>query len=264
MTDRIPKPSAQHHSRNALPPALLGSDADRSIRRASIIAGVGILLIAALAGFGKFVAVDGLVTPGDAVRTATDILASEGLFRLGVAALSVVVALDVVVAWALYRVFSPVSTGISLLASWFRLVYAGVLLVAVSHLVEVLRLLGDDQYRAAFNTDQLQAQALSGIHSFGEVLGAGLLLFGLHLLVVGCLAYRSGYVPRVIGVLLAVAGLGYVVDSVAAILFRGSWTDVSSFTFIGEFLLALWLVVRSSRVTSGGPGLHGDPIAVAQ
>ena len=197
------------------------------------------------------------MTPGDAARTATDILASEGLFRLGVAALSVVVALDVVVAWALYRVFSPVSTGISLLASWFRLVYAGVLLVAVSHLVEVLRLLGDDQYRAAFNTDQLQAQALSGIHSFGEVFGAGLLLFGLHLLVVGYLAYRSGYVPRVIGVLLAVAGLGYVVDSVAAILFRGSWTDVSSFTFIGEFLLALWLVVRSSRVTSGGPAPPG-------
>ena len=60
-------------------------------------------------------------------------------------ALSVVVALDVVVAWALCRVFGPVSTGISLLAAWFRLVYAGVLLVAVSHLVGVLRLLGDDQ-----------------------------------------------------------------------------------------------------------------------
>ena len=240
MTDRTPKPPPPHHSRDALPPALLlGSDADRSIRRAGVTAGVGILLIAALAGFGKFVAVDGLVTSGDAARTATDILASEGLFRLGVAALSVVVALDVAVAWALYHVFSPVSTGISLLAAWFRLVYAGVLLVAVSHLIEVLRLLGDD-------------------------FGAGLLLFGLHLLIVGCLAYRSGYVPRVLGVLLAVAGLGYVVDSIGAILFQGSWTDVSSFTFIGEFLLALWLVVRGRRLTVGGPGLHGDPMAVAQ
>ena len=128
----------------------------------------------------------------------------------------------------------------------------------------MLRLLGDDDYLAAFNADQLQAQALIGIHSFGDVFGAGLLLFGLHLLVVGYLAYRSGYVPRLIGVLLAVAGLGYVVDSVGAILLRGSWTDVSSFTFIGEFLLALWLVIRSPRITSGSPGLHGDPIAVAR
>ena len=251
MTDRRPNSPEQQKSRNTPRPTPTKRELDRWLVARTPPRGSGFCSSPSLAGFGKFVAVDGLVTPGDAARTATDILASEGLFRLGVAALSVVVALDVVVAWALYRVFSPVSTGISLLASWFRLVYAGVLLVAVSHLVEVLRLLGDDQYRAAFNTDQLQAQALSGIHSFGEVLGAGLLLFGLHLLVVGCLAYRSGYVPRVIGVLLAVAGLGYVVDSVAAILFRGSWTDVSSFTFIGEFLLALWLVVRGRRVTLG-------------
>jgi len=209
-------------------------------------------------------AVDGLVTPGDAARTATDIMTSEGLFRLGIVSLFVVVALDVVVACALCRVFGPVSTGISLLAPWFRLVYAGVLLVAVSHLVGVHRLLGDDGYLAAFKADQLQAQALSGIHTFGDVFGAGLLLFGLHLLVVGYLAYRSGYVPRLLGVLLAVAGLGYLVDSVAAILSRGSWTVVSSFTFIGEFLLALWLVVRGHRITLGGPGLHDDPIAVAR
>ena len=104
-----------------------------------------------------------------------------------------------------------------MLAAWFRLVYAGVLLVAVSHLVGVHRLLGDDGYLAAFKADQLQAQALSGIHTFGDVFGAGLLLFGLHLLVVGYLAYRSGYVPRVLAMVLAVAGLGYLVDSVAAI-----------------------------------------------
>ncbi len=189
MTDRTPNQPVQHNSRAAPPPTPLGREADRPVRHACITAGVGILLIAVLAGFGKFVAVDGLVTSGDAARTATDIMASQGLFQFGVTALFVVVALDVVVAWALYRVFGPVSPGISLLAAWFRLVYAGVLLVAVSHLIEVLRLLGDDQFRAAFNADQLQAQALSGIHTFGDVFGAGLLLFGLHLLVVGYLAY---------------------------------------------------------------------------
>ena len=264
MTDRRPNSPEQQKSRNTPRPTPTKRELNRSARHACTTAGVGILLIAVLATFGKFVAVDGLLTSGDAARTATDITASQGLFRLGIAALSVVVALDVVVAWALYRVFSPVSTGISLLASWFRLVYAGVLLIAVSHLVEVLRLLGDDQYRAAFNTDQLQAQALSGINSFDDVFGAGLLLFGLHLLIVGYLAYRSGYVPKLLGVVLAVAGLGYVVDSFGAILFRGSWTDVSSFTFIGEFLLALWLVVRGRRLPLGGRGPHDSPIAAAR
>jgi hypothetical protein len=238
--------------------------ADRPVRHAAITAGVGILLIAVLAGFGKFVAVDGLVTPGDAARTATAIMASEGLFRIGVVSLFVVVALDIVVAWALYRVFSPVSVGISLLAAWFRIVYAGVFLVATSQLVGVLRLLGGDDYLAAFNTGQLQAQALSAIHAFGDVFRAGLLLFGLHLLIVGYLTYRTEYIPRFLGVLLAVAGLGYVVDSVAAILLPDSWADVSSFTFIGEFLLALWLVIRGRRLTVDEAPSHGDPIGAAE
>jgi hypothetical protein len=264
MMDRIPESPAQHNVRAAPPPIPFEREADRPVRDASITAGVGILLIAGLAGFGKFVAVDGLVASEDAARTATAILESAGLFRLGVAALFVVAALDVVVAWALYRVFAPMSTGISLLAAWFRLVYAGVLLVAVSHLIGVPRLIGDDRNLAAFDADQLQAQALLEIQAFDDVFGAGLLLFGLHLLVVGYLAYRSGRVPRLLAILLDVAGLGYVADSFGAILLPGSWTDISSFTFIGEFLLALWLVVRGRRLTPSGSGLHDDPAAVAR
>ena len=67
----------------------------------------------------------------------------------------------------------------------------------------------------------------------------GQILFGLHLLVLGYLAYRSGYVPTVVGALLAIAGLGNAADSMVAVLSSGSRTDISSFTFIVEFLLAL-------------------------
>jgi hypothetical protein len=209
-----------------------------------------------LAGFGNFVALEGLVTPGNAARTAGDILESEGLFRLGIMTMFLVVALDVVVAWALYRVFSPVSRSISLLAAWFRLVYTAVYLVAISQLVGVLRLLGDHDYLAVFSRDQLQAQALSGINSFGDVWAAGLFLFGIHLVIIGYLAYRSGYLPRPLGVLLAIAGLGYVVDTVGTLLSDDSWVDVSLFTFIGEFLLALWLVIRGRRLTTDRASLH--------
>jgi hypothetical protein len=148
-----------------------------------------------------------------------------------------------------YRVFSPVSRSLSMLAACFRLVYAGVFLVAVSQLLGVLHLLGNDAYLSVFSAGQLHAQALSGIGTFNDVWSAGLVLFGLHLLVIGYLGYRSGYVPRLLGVLLVIAGLGYVVDSFGAVLSRGSWTDVSSFTFIGEFLLALWLLIWGRRLT---------------
>ena len=238
--------------------ALLGQDSDAgwSVRTASVTAGVGILLMAALAGFGNFVAVQGLVTDGNAGRTAEDIMGSEGLFRLGILSLFVVVALDVVVAWSLYRVFSPVSRALSMLAACFRVAYAGVFLVAVSQLIGVLHLLGNDAYLRVFSAGQLNAQALSGIASFKDVWAAGLVLFGLHLLVIGYLAYRSGYVPRVLGILLAVAGLGYVIDSFGAVMSGGSWNDISSFTFIGEFLFGVWLVIRGWRLVPSQESRH--------
>jgi hypothetical protein len=91
-----------------------------------------------------------------------------------------VVALDVVVAWALYHVFRPVSEGISMLAAWLRITYAGVFMVAISHLVGVLRLLSNASYLAVFNTDQLHAQALLQINTFTDIWDAGLVLFGIY------------------------------------------------------------------------------------
>lgn len=146
MTNRTAEPPVQHHASDAPPPAARGLDANPSVRKASLTAGVALLLMSALAAFGVFVAVEGLVTQGDAARTANDIMASESLFRFGIVSLFLVIALDVVVAWALYRVFSPVSIGVSRLAAWLRLLYAAVFMVAVSELVGALRLLSNEGY----------------------------------------------------------------------------------------------------------------------
>jgi hypothetical protein len=256
MTIGTAEPLVQHHQCDGPRPGRPALAANRSIRAASLTAGVGLLLMSALAGFGNFVALRGLVTEGNAAQTATDIMASDGLFRLGIVSLFLVVALDVVVAWALYRVFSPVSKGISRLAAWFRIAYAAVFMVAIGQLIGVLRLLSNDDYLRVFSADQLHAQALLRIDSFSDIWHASLVLFGVHLLIVGYLAYRSGYVPRFLGVLLGIAGLGYLVDSFGAVLSRGSWTDVSSFTFIGEFLLALWLVIWGRRTSVGTSRFH--------
>jgi hypothetical protein len=230
-----------------------------SIRTASITAGVALLLMSVVAIFGKVVAMDGLVTEGNAAQTVSDITASLGLFRLGIASLVVVVALDVVVAWALYRVFTPVSRSLSMLAAGLRLVYSGVFMVAIGQLVGVIRLLSDDGDLGVFSAAQVNVQAMLGIAAFNDIWYVGQFLFGLHLLLIGYLAYRSGYVPRVLGVLLAVAGLGYTTDSLGAVLSPGTWTDISSFTFVGEFLLALWLLVRSRRVAVIASALEDQP-----
>ena len=264
MTNPTVDPTVQHHPGDPPSPASRRWATTWSIRTASITAGVALLLMSAIAIFGNVIVVDGLVTEGSAAQTATDIMASEGTFRLGIASLVVVIALDVVVAWALYRVFSPVSRSLSMLAMALRLVYSGVFMVAIGHLLGAVRLLSNDGYRAVFGVDQVNAQAMLEITAFNDIWYVGQFLFGLHLLLIGYLAYRSGYVPRLLGVLIAISGLGYAADSLGAVLSQGSWTDITSFTFIGEFLLALWLLIRARRIAESTSALDQEPRTVAR
>ncbi len=224
-------------------------EANSSVRRGSLVAGLGILLVAVLAAVGQLVVIEGLVTEGNAAKTAEDILTSEGMFRLGVATWYVVAVLDLVVAWAVLQVFSPVDRGIARLAAWSRLAYSAVLMVAVSQLAGVPALLRSDGYSSGFGEKQLQAQAMLKIDGFTDVWNAALILFGVHLALLGYLAFKADYVPKWVGILLVVAGAGYVFDSFGTVLSQGSPIVVSTVTFLGEFVLACWLVVRGRRVS---------------
>lgn len=208
-----------------------------SSRRWAMTGGVGLLLMAVLAGFGNFVAIEG-------VRTAQDLTESESLFRAGVASMFGVVVLDVVVACALYRVFAEVDRTMSLLAAAFRLVYAAVFMVALGSLMAAVRL---------FDPVHLEA--------FDDLWKAGLGLFGVHLLVLGYLTFRSSHFPGWLGILLAIAGLGYFADSLGA--FFGQDLEVSVYTFLGELLLAVWLLIRARHLDENPSGEGGGAVASA-
>jgi hypothetical protein len=157
--------------------------------------------------------------------------------------------------------WSPCEWSLSMLAAAFRLVYSGVLMVAIGQVLGVIRLLTDDSNLGILGADQLNAQAMVEITASNDIWYVGQFLFGLHLLLIGYLAYRSSYVPKVLGVLLAISGLGYATDSLGAVLSQGAWTDISAFTFIGEFLLALWLVIRARRIAASASALEAEPVA---
>jgi hypothetical protein len=78
---------------------------------------------------------------------------------------------------------------------------------------------------------------------------AALILFGVHLALLGHLAYVSGFVPRALGVLLVIAGAGYAFDSFVTVFASGAPFPDSTVTFLGEFLLGVWLLVRGHRLT---------------
>jgi hypothetical protein len=218
-----------------------------TVRRASVVAGIALLVMVALAAFGNFVVLESMITPSDGAATVAEIVAREGTFRLGVLAWLLIVVLDAVIAWALYRVFRPVSPAVSMLAAVFRLVYTAVLLVAVGQLLRALDVLTVDSALAASGADEVGGRALLELNAFQHLYDLGLFLFGIHLALLGYLSLRSDFIPKVVGVLLVVAGAGYAFDTMGAVLAL-ELPPVSVFTFLGELLLALWLLVAGRRL----------------
>lgn len=222
-------------------------DTGISLRAAALVAGIGLLLMAVPAAIANFFIVEGLVVPGDAAATADNILANEQLFRLGILSFLVVIVLDIVVAWAFYVLFEPVNRSLSLLTAWFRLAYGVMFAAALFFLIAALNLLTGSGMEG-LGTGQLQAQALLSVNAFSDGWSASYVFFGLHLILLGYLAFKSGYVPKVLGILVVVAGLGYLFDAVAGVLMPDIGFSVGMITFFGELLLALWLVYKGLTV----------------
>jgi hypothetical protein len=220
---------------------------DGSLRLAAIVAGLGLLIMAILAPIVQFGVLQKLITPGNAKATVENIMASATLFRTGIFIFLFVAILDVVVAWALYTLLKPVNKRLSLLAAWFRVVYAAIFAVALTNLVNVLQLLTGADYLKAIEANQLYAQVMLSLSKFQSVWDIGLVIFGLHLLVVGYLAFKSGTIPKWLGVLLVIAGIGYMVDSFGKFLVPNYNLTIAGFTFIGEVLLIFWLLWKSIK-----------------
>jgi hypothetical protein len=204
-------------------------------RSASAIGGIALLLIAVVAGVGNFGALAPLLDGGDAVTDAGDIAGAELQFRLGVLCMLAAAVLDIVVAAALLRLFEPVNRMVAVIAAWFRVSYSAVFLVAIAVLATVPGLL--DQPGTAMNA----------IDAYTMIWRTGLILFGVHLVLIGYLGFRSGFMPRIIAVLVGIAGIGYIWDGVGTVLVADFGPLISTYTFVGEVILIGWLLYRAIR-----------------
>jgi len=222
-------------------------NADISLRNSAIVAGLGLLFMAIIAPIAQFGVLQKLIVAGDPTITAKNIIASVGIFRIGICIFLIVAVLDVVVAWALYILLKPVNKSVSLLAAWFRVAYAAIFVSAVNNLLTVLQLLSGSDYLKVFETNQLNAQVLLSLNSFTDGWNIGLAIFGLHLSVVGYLVFKSGYFPKFLGILVMIAGLGYLIDNLGKLLSANYTVSIAMFTFIGEVLLIFWLLWRGVK-----------------
>lgn len=230
--------------------------AELSPRGWSRIAGLGYLVIIISGILAEFVLRGGLTAPGDAAATANRIMASESLFRLSIAGDLVMLICDAVVALALYVLLRQVSRNLALLATFFRLVHTAILGANLLNLFFVIFLLGGASYLAGIPSGQLPALAQLFLEAHGIGYTLGLVFFGVHCLILGYLVFKAGFMPRVLGILLVVAGAGYLLDSFVQVLLS-NYADFELVfalavfipAFVGELTFCLWLLFKG--VTTG-------------
>jgi len=218
------------------------------------IGGALYLIIIVFGMFAEGFIAGKLIVSGDAAATAHNILASPSLWSIGLAANLIIPVLAVPLLLIEYLLLRPVDRNLALLALFFNLVSLAVEAVSKLFLLAVLSPLESAQYLQAFDPQQLQALAYLAYKSHDVGFNIALIFFGCTCLVNGYLIFRSGYLPRVVGLLMQAAGAAYLTACFAALFAPGFYDRIFPVIllppFIGESSFCLWLLVKGVDVAA--------------
>ncbi len=216
--------------------------------RAALIAGLGLLVMVLTAPVAQMYILPSLIEPSSAEATLGNLLAQKHLLAIAIFLFLITFIADIVVAWALYIFFRPLSWSYSLLTAWLRIVYTVLAIIGLFNLSKILVLLDPKSPGLESKSDSLAETAVFYISSFQEEWGISFVFFGIYLIALGLLAYFASYVPKIMGVLLIIAGLGYFINSLQPYFFPTVDTSLLMITFFGELVFMVWLLVKGRQI----------------
>ncbi|MEX1139682.1 MAG: DUF4386 domain-containing protein [Bacteroidota bacterium] len=219
----------------------------KSLRTAALL----YLLMALSAPLSLLYVPGKLIVKGDAAATADLIRGSESLFRLGIASELFHQAIAVFLVLALYRLFKPVDENQArLLVMLGALVSVPIMFLNVLNNIAVLILLSGADFLSVFHKDQLVSLAYLFVRLHEQGINIASIFWGLWLFPFGILVIKSGFIPRILGYLLFVAGVGYVVASFTSLLVPNYAEVVGEITLVlvmAELPILFWLFYRAVR-----------------
>lgn len=195
-----------------------------------------------------FFLLDSLIVPGDAATTANNIMASESQFRLSVVSDLIVQPVFVVLVLALYKLLKPVNQNQAALMVILFLVSVPIAMLNMLNQFATLRLLSGANYLTAFTANQVQALVpfFRDLHEVGIMIAY--IFWGLWLFPLGYLVFKSGFLPRMLGILLMISCFGYLIDFVTFFLFPNFDVAINMYTGWAELFLCLWLLIKGVNV----------------
>jgi len=225
--------------------------AETSPRTKARIAGLLYLIVIVGGIFAEVIVRGRLVVPGDAAATAHNIVTHELLYRLGFAVEVFYCACNVPLILIFYDLFKVVSRSVASLVVLFSLVGTAVESVSLLAHFAPLVFLGGGRQLGAFTTEQLQAWSYASLQFFESGFAIALVFFGFYCFAIAYLIIRSTFFPRIIGVLLAIQGLFYLINSFSNFLapkFAAHFFPFLAASGVAEISLCLWLLIMGVNV----------------
>jgi hypothetical protein len=207
---------------------------------------VGVFLLVTMFGgwFGEMY-VPSVIMTGDAATTAAHLRLNDQLFRLGFAAYLVEAFSDIVLAWLFYVLLRPVHRDLALLSAFFGLVSMSLFAVTQMFYFAAPMFLRGSRYLAAFSPNQLEAFASLFLSLYAGLSGLFMLFYGTAWILRGWLTFRSGYLPRFLGLLMAAAGVGFVAKNLTKVLAPAYSSDLLlAPMLLNAAVLAVWMLVK--------------------
>jgi hypothetical protein len=188
---------------------------------------------------------------GSAAATAMQLRLHEGLFRIGFAAYFIEAISDVILAWLFLVILRPVHRDLALLSAFFGLVSMSLFAVAEMFYFSAPIFLRSSKYLTVFSTDQLDALASLFLSLYAGLSGLFMAFYGIAWIIRGCLTFKSGYLPRYLGALMVVAGLGFLAKNITQVLAPAYSSDALLLPmFLNVLSTAMWMLAKG--VDGGG------------
>jgi hypothetical protein len=181
---------------------------------------------------------------GDAAMTVTNIVANETLFRLGIASGTLGYVAFLILPLSLYKLLSPVNRNMAVLMVALAVACVPIYFVALAHQMNVLSLVDGDKYKQLFTPDQLRERVMLSMDAYNNTVFISEIFWGLWLLPFGYLVFKSGFLPKTIGILLMLGCFSYLISFFAQIVFPHA--TISNLVMLpasfGEIGICLWLL----------------------
>jgi len=209
------------------------------------VAGLLYLITVVTGIFSLIVVPSRISAHGDAAMTVTNIVTNETLFRLGIASGTLGYVAFLILPLALYKLLSSVNRNMAVLMVALAVACVPIYFVALAHQMDILSLVDGDKYKLLVTSDQLRERVMFSMGEYDNTVFISEIFWGLWLLPFGYLVFKSGFLPKVIGILLMLGCFSYLISFFAQIVFPHA--TISNLVMLpasfGEIGICLWLLI---------------------